>query len=429
MRYGRQGWRAILAVCALLAACGGGGGGSVGGAGVMPAENAWVVSPVAAYGKLRVCGAHVCAADGTTHVQLRGMSLFWSNTGWGAEGFYNASLVDHLADQWNATVIRAAVGAQDPGNYNLDASNLTRARKVIDAAIAKGMYVIVDWHSHTLLTSQAQGFFGTLADEYKDSPNVIWETFNEPPSTTYSWPTLKTYHEAVIGTIREKGSTNLVVVGSPMWSQDVDVASANKVIDSASNVAYTLHFYAHSHGAGLRAKAETAMRNGAAIFVTEWGDCDASGNGGLDPLATQLWLDWMDEHEISSANWSMNDKRETASALKAANTTGPWTADQLSDSGWLVMPYIHRGYAFELEVAKAGTGTVTSSPAGIDCGETCSLDFTRETTVTLTATPTSGTAIFTGWSGDCTGAGNCVVTMDAARSVTATFQPPPPPPP
>ena len=68
----------------------------------------------------------------------------------------------------------------------------------------------------------------------------------------------------------------------------------------------------------------------------------------------------------------------------------------------------------------AGTGTVTSSPAGIDCGATCSHDFAGGTLVTLTPTPDSG-SVFTGWSGDCTGTGGCTVTMDQARSVTASF--------
>jgi Divergent InlB B-repeat domain len=67
-----------------------------------------------------------------------------------------------------------------------------------------------------------------------------------------------------------------------------------------------------------------------------------------------------------------------------------------------------------------GTGTVTSSPAGIDCGATCAKSFTKNTVVTLTPTPSAGST-FTGWSGDCSGTGACTVTMDQARSVTATF--------
>jgi Divergent InlB B-repeat domain len=69
----------------------------------------------------------------------------------------------------------------------------------------------------------------------------------------------------------------------------------------------------------------------------------------------------------------------------------------------------------------SGSGTVTSSPAGISCGTTCSASFASGSSVTLTAAPASGSS-FTGWSGACSGtATSCVVTMNAAQSVTAAF--------
>lgn len=68
----------------------------------------------------------------------------------------------------------------------------------------------------------------------------------------------------------------------------------------------------------------------------------------------------------------------------------------------------------------AGTGIVTSSPAGINCGTDCSKSYTENTVVTLTASPATGSS-FAGWSSACTGTNNCSVTMDAAKFVTATF--------
>jgi len=68
----------------------------------------------------------------------------------------------------------------------------------------------------------------------------------------------------------------------------------------------------------------------------------------------------------------------------------------------------------------AGSGTVTSNPAGISCGATCSAAFAIGTMVTLTAAPAAGST-FSGWSGSCTGTGACTVTMSAARAVTANF--------
>ncbi len=80
------------------------------------------------------------------------------------------------------------------------------------------------------------------------------------------------------------------------------------------------------------------------------------------------------------------------------------------------------GCAYNLAVAKAGTGTgtVTSSPTGVSCGTDCSQSYASGTVVTLTRTAAAGSA-FTGWSGACTGTGSCQVTMNAAKSVTASF--------
>jgi alpha-tubulin suppressor-like RCC1 family protein len=76
--------------------------------------------------------------------------------------------------------------------------------------------------------------------------------------------------------------------------------------------------------------------------------------------------------------------------------------------------------------AGAGSGSVSSLPAGIDCGATCSASFTFGSLVVLTATP-GPDSIFAGWSGACSGLYACNVPMDAAKAVTATFMPNPTP--
>jgi len=75
-----------------------------------------------------------------------------------------------------------------------------------------------------------------------------------------------------------------------------------------------------------------------------------------------------------------------------------------------------------LTVSTSGPGSVTSSPAGITCGSDCSESYTTGTVVTLTARPNNNNAQFQGWGGACSGAGACAVTMDAVKSVTATFR-------
>lgn len=79
---------------------------------------------------------------------------------------------------------------------------------------------------------------------------------------------------------------------------------------------------------------------------------------------------------------------------------------------------------FQLTVTRNGTaatrGTITSQPAGINCGGTCSATFVKDTTVTLRVT-TNGNGVFAGWSGACTGTGACTLPMDANKAVTATI--------
>ncbi len=74
-----------------------------------------------------------------------------------------------------------------------------------------------------------------------------------------------------------------------------------------------------------------------------------------------------------------------------------------------------------LDVTRVGAGTITSTPAGIDCGSICSAFFSPFTTVSLTPKPDSGFT-FTGWGGDCFGKGSCVVTMNGHHAVSAEFQ-------
>jgi endoglucanase len=288
-----------------------------------------LATPVGTNGKLQVVGNQIRNQSGVA-VQLKGMSLFWSQ--WGG-AFYNASVVNSLADNWKVTVVRAAMGVESGGYLTNPAAEKARVKAVVDAAIAKGIYVIIDWHDHnaTQHTAQAKAFFTEMAQLYKNTPNVIFEIFNEPDGEP--WSEIRTYAVEIIGAIRGAGAPNLVVVGTPTWSQDVDVAASNP-ITQYPNVAYTLHFYAGTHTQYLRDKATTALNKGIALFVTEFGTCDASGNGNLNLAETQRWIDFMNSRKLSWANWSLHDKAETASALvPGASTTGTWPDSALTPSG------------------------------------------------------------------------------------------------
>ena len=144
--------------------------------------------------------------------------------------------------------------------------------------------------------------------------------------------------------------------------------------------------------------------------------CDGSGNG-----EGEQFLKAVTVTTDAEGNASFTEAVESgAAADKITATATRLVAGQPTETSELsncVVP------PRTLDVDKAGTGsgTVTSDPAGINCGEDCTQDYDDGTDVTLTATP-GDNAEFTGWSGACTNAtGTCTVTMDQAREVTATF--------
>jgi len=135
------------------------------------------------------------------------------------------------------------------GHLENPATELAKLHQVVETAIKVGIYVIIDWHDHNAHehVEQAKTFFDDMAKKYGKFPNVLFETFNEP--VHQNWAEVKRYHTQVVSVIRQH-TDNLVICGTPKWLQDVDVASADRV--PGKNVAYTIHFYASSHGEWLR---------------------------------------------------------------------------------------------------------------------------------------------------------------------------------
>ena len=318
-------------------------------------------SPVEVNGALSVSGNRIVNSNNEV-VSFSGTSLFWSNDGWGGEKYYNAAVVDWLQSDWDIGIIRAAMGVDETGGYiQYPASNKSKVTTVVDAAIANGVYVIIDWHSHHAenYQSEAISFFQQMAQTYGNTPNVIYEIYNEPLGSA-SWSgQVKPYAEAVIGAIRAIDPDNLIIVGTPTWSQDVDVAS-NDPITGYSNIAYTLHFYAGTHTQYLRDKATTALNNGIALMVTEWGTVNASGDGAVAEASTQQWVDFMKANDLTNANWSINDKAEGASALKpGTSTSGIWADSDLTASGLLVRDIVRNWDG-------GGTGGNNCNPTPVD---------------------------------------------------------------
>jgi len=284
------------------------------------------------HGLLQVNGNSIVDKNGDP-VSFAGNSFFWSNDNWGGERYYEPEVVSWLKKDWNTTIVRAAMGVENPGGY-LDnrTANKNRVKTIVDAAIDEGLYVIIDWHSHHAEdnTNEAVLFFQEMAELYGEHDNVIYELYNEP--LDISWTNIiKPYAVSVIAAIRAIDPDNLIVVGTPEWSQRVDLAAADP-ITGFSNIAYTLHFYTIYHQQWLRDRANAALEDGIALFVTEWGSI---GYSLVDPEANK-WMTWCFDNKISHCNWAVNDKEEEWSILvPGASTSGGWGNDDLTDAGKL----------------------------------------------------------------------------------------------
>lgn len=280
------------------------------------------------HGQLRVDGTQLKDGNGEAIV-LRGMSYGWHNF-W--PRFYNAGSVKWLQEDWNSTVVRAAMGIE-PRNGYLEKPEWSKekVKAVVDAAIKEDMYVIIDWHSHNINLQEAKAFFTEMAQAYGKHPHVIYEIFNEPDEE--SWEEVKAYSTEVIAAIREIDPDNIILVGTPHWDQDIHLA-ADAPITGYDNLMYTLHYYAATHKQSLRDRGDYALSKGLPLFISESAGMEATGDGPLNVEEWQKWIDWSEKNKVSWITWSVSDKDETCSILlSTANAEGGWKEEDLKASG------------------------------------------------------------------------------------------------
>ena len=178
------------------------------------------------------------------------------------------------------------------------------------------------------------------------------------------------------------------------WSDGV-LTAARTDINVTANLSVTANFAINTYT--LTYTAGT----GGSITGTLIQTVDYGGSGTLvtaEPSLGYHFVDWSD------------------GVLTAARTDINVTANLSVTANFVIDTY-----ALTITRAGLGTGTISSSPAGIDCGAVCSGSFDYGTIVLLTATP-SASSSFTGWSGDYTGTENPLqITMDGAKTLQATF--------
>lgn len=303
-------------------------------------------TPYGKHGALHVDGLQVKDKNNQPFT-LRGASTHGMHWGDG-ETFLNKTAFQNLRDEWGVNMVRL-VSYVTQGGYTQGSKD--KLDKHIQEGVSDltdlGMYAIIDWHVHAEnpndTKSQAIEFFDTYSKMYKDQSNIIYEICNEPTGTP--WNQIRPYAVDVVNTIRANDPDAIIVVGTNTWSQDVDEVATNGGKIDDPNVMYTIHFYSGSHGESLREKVRTALKAGTPVFCTEFGVCDASGNGGFDLEEADRWIDFFEENGISYCCWSLSKKNESASMLspECNKVNGFTNADLGATGAWLINTYRSRG--------------------------------------------------------------------------------------
>ncbi|MDE7291597.1 MAG: glycoside hydrolase family 5 protein [Treponemataceae bacterium] len=296
-------------------------------------------TPFERHGKLHVSGAYLYDEHDQKY-QLYGMSTHGINFGTEFSRYVNKDAFKTLFDDWNTNCIRLVLYPKDYNGY-CNGGDKAALKKLIcdgiDYATELGMYVLVDWHVHNYNPKETQAeaitFLSEISKKYASYGNVLYEICNEPTGSPWS-TAIKPYAQAVIPKIRENAPDAVIIVGTNTWSQDLDEAWADKL--NFDNVMYTFHFYAGTHS-NLKSRVENVITKGMPVFITEFGTCNASGDGGFNAAESNSWFALIKKYNISHMNWSLCNKNETASVIleNCAKTSG-WAESDLTESGKLI---------------------------------------------------------------------------------------------
>ena len=335
--------------------------------------------PVSQYGQLmagknaqnegRIYGSCEAYSTSGNEVQVKGMSLFWSQDP-AYNRYWKNDVITGEVSRQGIQIIRAAMAVDlqrwGDGHYFMNGKTeyyQDLLDEAVQAAIENDIYVIIDYHSHIAAenVNRAKEFFKIQAKKWGAYDNVIFEIFNEPLCKPghgawadisgkmcneyggmITWSEIKAYAEEVIPIIR-RYSDNLIVVGTPQWS-----ARPGDVVGSAiddPNVAYTLHFYAGYTDEGATSgynttNADNAISHGLSVFVTEWGTIGYDGGGTIgDPVnhsdaQNVSWQTWMNANKLSSANWNLGYNDTPNGETAAEYFTVNFDADDPATATW-----------------------------------------------------------------------------------------------
>lgn len=295
-------------------------------------------SAVSANGRLQVKGTQIVNKKGKPFV-IKGVSMH--GIAWFPQYVQKKSFAS--LKRMGANTVRIPVYTEEYGGY-CSGGNKKQLKQVVDrgvkAATELGMYVILDWHilqdGNPLQHKKAASrFFKEMAGKYAKQKNVLFEICNEPNGSGGSWKNIRKYANAIIKVIRGVNKKAIIIVGTPTWSQDVDVAAKSPL--KGKNIVYALHFYAATHGEYLRDKLKAAVKHKLPVLVTEFGISEASGNGKVDTKEGNKWIKLLNRYKIGRVCWNLSNKAENSALLKSScQRTSGWRKSDLTKSGkWL----------------------------------------------------------------------------------------------
>ena len=398
-------------------------------------------------------------------------------TAWGNPAV-NQQLINAVrAAGFNAIRIPASWdGHANQSTLQIDPAWMARVKEVVDYAHGQGMYVILNIHwdggwleEHPLYSHQAavnqkqQAYWTQIATTFRNyNERLLFAGTNEVHAD-YGTPTTEhitvqqSYNQTFVDAVRATGGNNasrtLVVqtYNTNMWhglnyfSLPSDTISNRLIVEVHHYDPYDytlnpsgscLYWGAPYPTQGACTWAQEAYHDdlfaqvrarwvdqGVPVIIGEYG---VATRPNLDLQSRQYYLEYVNRaaaaNGIKTFYWDNGVPASQTNGFALFNRSNGAVIDQGALDAVKRGAGVGNPNSFTLSVTKAGagSGTVMSSPSGINCGGTCSANYSGGTSVTLTASAASGST-FGGWSGACSGTGNCTVSMTAARSVTATF--------
>src|SRR5215212_995158 len=320
---------------------------------------------------LTVSGRFIRDPQGN-NVVLRGVSLTDVSVA-DARPRNARQLIDMVTDDtnsWYARVVRLpvypnAIDGQPGWIANPDSYFNTHLDPAVQECIARQIYCIIDWHyisdyTSSTIDTTTRAFWSYIAPKYANTPNVIFELYNEPINPD-NWSTWKGTAQPWVNLIRSFAPNNLILVGGPRWSQNVSSAASDPF--TGSNLVYVAHIYPEHGGQSTWDSWFGNAANSVSFFITEWGWQQGGAtptNGTLSgygvPFSTYLeskgvsWTAWVFDQFWQPVMFDQN-----YTLLGGENFMGQYTKDFL---------FQHRNDNLPGGGGPTNTPTRTNTPGG-----------------------------------------------------------------